>query len=228
MVHAVKLTLTPESGGQLFGEGPGWYRGWMIPKSNGSMFDQRAPAPRDPNERTITGIHLVFNDSMQGDMFGRHLDFLRGVRVGVRSVASWEQSLTLGRWMPSHWANRRSIAIDCDSTSSRATTTIADSRECQRPGRWKRPVVSSSERETIGACLEGTASRAAYSSSKDLFTVEGAPNRAAIFRQTRPDGSPGPEGAFRNDVDSTGHDEDREYAVIERLNIATPAISGTR
>ena len=90
MVHAVKLTLTPESGGQLLGEGPGWYRGWMIPKSNGSMFDQRTPTPRDPNERTITGIHLVFDDSMQGDMFGRHLDFLRGVRVGVRSVASWE------------------------------------------------------------------------------------------------------------------------------------------
>ena len=41
--------------------------------------------------------------------------------------------------------------IDCGSTSSRATTTIADSRECQRPGRWKRPVVSCSEREMIGA-----------------------------------------------------------------------------
>ena len=46
--------------------------------------------------------------------------------------------------------------------------------------------------------LEGNAARASYSSSKDLFTVEGAPNSPAVFRQVLPDGSPGPEGAVRS------------------------------
>jgi hypothetical protein len=69
--------------------------------------------------------------------------------------------------------------------------------------------------------LEGTASRAAYSSSKDLFKVDGAPNRPAIFRQTLSDGSKGPEGAVRTMSIRPGTMK-VEDVVLERLNIATP------
>jgi hypothetical protein len=69
--------------------------------------------------------------------------------------------------------------------------------------------------------LEGTASRASYSSVKDLFTVLGAPNQAALFRQTLPDGSAGPEGAVRS-MTIRPKSMKVESAVVERLNMASP------
>ena len=227
MLHAIKLTLTPENGGRLIGEGPGWYRGWMIPKTAGGMFGERDQTPPDPNDRTITGIHLVFNDSMQGDMFARNLDFLRGVRVGVRSVATWEEvfdaramdAISLGE-----------STLDCDRLRFNVEPGYnAKTRLAGMPTPWEMEATSGVVFRTRNdsGLLEGTASRAAYSSSKDLFTVEGAPNRAAIFRQTRPDGSPGPEGAVRT-MSIRPSTMKVENAVIERLNIATPATNGNR
>ena len=37
------------------------------------------------------GTHLVFADSLQGDLNNKELKFERGVRIGVRSVASWNE-----------------------------------------------------------------------------------------------------------------------------------------
>jgi hypothetical protein len=45
---------------------------------------------------------------------------------------------------------------------------------------------------TESGLLEATATRAVYASGKDLFTINGAPNRGAIIRQTKPDGQAGP------------------------------------
>ncbi len=175
----------------------------------------------------MTGIHLVFNDSMQGDMFARNLDFLRGVRVGVRSVSSWEEvfdaramdAISLGE-----------STLDCDRLRFNVEPGYNNGRRIAgMPTPWEMEATSGVVFRTRNdsGLLEGTASRAAYSSTKDLFTVEGAPNRAAIFRQTRPDGSPGPEGAVRT-MSIRPETMKVENAVIERLNIATPAVSGTR
>lgn len=227
MMHAIMLTLTPDNGGRLLGDGPGWYRGWMIPKTSGTPFARREQASKQNGAPSITGLHLVFNDSMQGDLSNRNLEFLRGVRVGVRGVASWDDAfdaqtmdaISLGE-----------STLDCDrlrfsvEPGFRNQGPLAGS-----PPPWEMEATSGVvfRSRSENGLLEGTATRASYSSSKDLFTVEGAPNRAAIFRQTRPDGTPGPEGAVRTMSIRPGTMK-VENAVIERLNIATPALGGNR
>ncbi len=221
MLHANQLTLSPDAGGRLVGQGPGWYRGWMIPKSDGPLSGRQNQSAKDPNERSITGIHLVFNDSMQGDLYARKLDFLRGVRVGVRSVESWEavfdaqkmDAISVGE-----------STLDCDRLRFNVEPGFDNSRRLAgTPTPWEMEANSGVVFRTRNdsGLLEGTASRASYSSSKDLFTVEGAPNEPAIFRQTRADGSAGPEGAVRTMSIRPGTMK-VENAVIERLNIATP------
>ncbi len=221
MLHANQLTLSPEAGGRLVGQGPGWYRGWMIPKSDGPLAGPRDRPAKDRNERSITGIHLVFNDSMQGDLYTRNLDFLRGVRVGVRSVESWEEVFDAQKMDA---ISVGESTLDCDRLRFNLEPGYDTSRRLAgTPTPWEMEANSGVVFRTRSdsGLLEGTASRASYSSSKDLFTVEGAPNQPAIFRQTRPDGSAGPEGAVRT-MSIRPSTMKVENAVIERLNIATP------
>ena len=46
----------------------------------------------DPGEPSLTGIHLIFQHAMQGDLAAQTLEFFRGVRVGVRPVDSWDRA----------------------------------------------------------------------------------------------------------------------------------------
>ena len=69
--------------------------------------------------------------------------------------------------------------------------------------------------------LEAAASRASYASAKDRFLVEGAPGLPAMFKQTLPDGSKGPEGMVRT-ITIRPSTMAVENAVFERFNIATP------
>jgi hypothetical protein len=97
------------------------------------------------------------------------------------------------------------------------------------PTPWEMEVVSGVVFRTRNdsGLLEGTASRAAYASAKDLFTVEGAPNRAAIFRKTQPDGQPGPEGAVRT-MTIRPSTMEALNAELEYLNLATPPSGSIR
>jgi hypothetical protein len=232
LLHAGKLTLTPDNGGQLVGDGPGWYRGWMIPSTANGMFGTTEAKPTeakppDSNSKTLTGIHLVFSDSMQGNMPSRQLEFLRGVRVGVRSVTSWEQTFEASAMDA---ISSGESTLDCDRLRFNLEPGYdRGQRPSGMPVPWEMEANSSVVFRTRNerGLLEATASRAAYSSSKDTFTVEGAPNQAAIFRQTRPDGSAGPEGAVRT-MTVRPSSMTVENLVFERLNMATPAAGNTR
>ncbi len=174
LIHAAMLSLTPSEGGKIVGDGPGWYRGWMIPQSGNSMLGGKEETKvADPNGN-LTGIHLIFNDSMQADMSGRNLEFLRGVRVGVRPVADFDQSFD-AKTMDS--ISMGDSTLDCD----RLRFTVEPGYDGSRGGAtegtpWEMEATSGVVFRTRNerGLLEGTASRAAYSSSKDLFTVEGA------------------------------------------------------
>jgi hypothetical protein len=227
LLHAGKLTLTPDDGGRLIGDGPGWYRGWMIPSAANGLLGAGQPKTPAPAERVLTGVHLVFSDSMQGSMSSRQLEFLRGVRVGVRNVSSWEQTFEASA-MDAISAGESTL--DCDRLRFNLEPAYdRGQRVGGMPVPWEMEANSSVVFRTRNdrGLLEATATRAAYSSSKDSFTVEGAPNQAAIFRQTRPDGTAGPEGAVRT-MTIRPSTMTVENAVIERLNIAAPAASGTR
>jgi hypothetical protein len=231
LIHAKQLVLTPSGEGLLIGQGPGWYRGWMPPINNDGFFGKQTTANSgEDQDKELMGIHLVFNDSMQANLTTRNLDFLRGVRVGVRSVGSWDQvfdamkmdSISLGE-----------STLDCDRLRFNIEPGFAKSAASPPRGTvptpWEMEATSGVVYRTRNehGLLEGTASRAAYSSSKDLFTISGAPNQPAIFRQTKPDGSKGPEGAVRT-IMIRPQTMKIENAVLERLNIAAPPTNPTR
>jgi hypothetical protein len=230
MLHAKSLTFTPSEGARLIGEGPGWYRGWTLPKTDDSILggkDSRAMV--DSDDETLTGIHLVFHDSMQADLTTKRLDFLRGVRVGIRSVAGWDNSfdaqqmdaISLGESTLDCDQLRFSVAPQAGSAAN--TRILGSSMSGENTTPWEMEALSGVVFRTRSkrGLLEGTASRVSYASSKDRFMIEGSPNRAAIFRQTMPDGSPGPEGAVKS-ITIRPRTMTVENAVLERLNIATP------
>lgn len=224
LLNAQMLTLKPSDSGTLKADGPGWYRGWVVPKADQPLLasgGNRVGLDSDPNDRPITGAHLVFYDQMFGSFDRQELEFSRGVRVGVRPVESWE-SLFDAQKMDA--ISIGESTLDCDQLRFNLEPRgQVQSRIAGVSARWEmtasQGVVFRSRNER--GLVEGTAVRAAYSSSKDLFTVEGGPSSPAIFRQTLPDGSPGPEGAVRSMTIRPGTMK-VENAVIERLNIATP------
>ncbi len=209
LIYAKSLTMTPAAGGQLTGAGPGWYRGWSIGDStNPFADDEKSSSPSlvanatmiDGAMRELTGIHLTFNDSMQVDMANRNLDFLRGVRVGIQKVSNWDQAFDAAK-MDAITVGQSTL--DCDRlrfgvepVGVTTPSTIAGYNDA-RSTPWEMEATSGVVFRTRNeqGLLEGTASRAAYSASKDTFIVDGAPNRPAIIRRTMPDGSPGPQGA---------------------------------
>lgn len=227
LIHARQLVLTPAGGGQVVGAGPGWYRGWLRPgKGNPLLGKQTLPeASRDDGK--LNGVHLVFSDSMQADMTGRNLDFIRGVRVGVRGVQDWNEAFD-AQQMDS--ISMGDSTIDCERLRFNIEPGYdSEDRVPGVPPPWEMDATGGVVFRTRNerGLLEGAASRAAYSSSKDLFTVHGAPTRAARFRQTRPDGSQGPELEVRTMSIRPGTME-VENLQLERLNLATPPSGSSR
>ena len=193
VLHAPKLTLLPSGGGKLVGAGPGWYRSWMYAESKGP-FSSRDKDSDDPQkESTLMGLHLVYHAALKGDLANQTLDFLRGVRVGVRPVSDWQEVVDAEQ-MDS--ISRGDSTVDCDTLHVEVTPGLRNQPKI--PGLkmpWEmqaRGGVVFRTRSENGL-LEGTASRAAYSSHKDLFMIEGAPNRGAVIRQVKANGQPGPE-----------------------------------
>jgi len=220
LLHADQFLLNPTDGLQLVGKGPGWYRGWRLSQADDPLFGS-APeeSSADPNENDgITGIHLVFADSMQADAGLRHLEFLRGIRVGVKSVSGWDATFD-ARKMDA--ISMGESTLDCDRLRFTVDPRFGSGRRTGGPTPWEMEAISGVVFRTRNdrGLLEGTANRASYASMKDLFTIEGVPNRPAIFRQTRPDGSPGPEGAVRT-MTIRPKTMKVETAVLERLNLS--------
>ncbi len=69
--------------------------------------------------------------------------------------------------------------------------------------------------------LVGTASRVTYSESKDLFTIDGSPNRPAFFELTNPDNTPRAKGTVRTMTIRVSTKE-IDKLILESLDIAAP------
>jgi len=196
VLHAPKLTLLPSGGGKLVGLGPGWYRSWAKPNSDGPLsFDDAKPTAAQ--DRKLTGTHMIYHQVMQGDLTNKSLEFLGGVRVGVRPVDDWQQVFD---------AQQMDAISEGDSTLDCESLHIATS-----PGFESTPAIAGLktpwEMQAVGGVvfrhrnakglLEGTAARAVYSSGKELFTIEGASNRGATMQHTKPSGQVGVKLAVR-------------------------------
>lgn len=192
MISASRLDMLPGQGGQLRGSGPGWYRGWMMMKQKSSLLSPDATAPH-LGGRVLQGVHLTFQDSMQGDLEHETLAFTGGVRTGVRKLQSWDEIVDI--------AEMERLAVgemtmDCRQLKFGITPGMPDDlrRIPGMPTPWEMVaeggVVVRSNTEKQGL-IEGTATRASYESAKSWLNIEGSPGRDAFIRRTWLDGRPG-------------------------------------
>lgn len=173
--------------GTLRGPGPGWYRQWTR-SSDDSAFAGFVPPGG------LMATHLVYQDSLTGDLRGRQLQFNRGVRVGIASVARWDQVIDAAQ-MESLRAGQ--ATIDCQTLR---LAQVADAPVGAGGALANAPQVPL-EVEALGGVLfrarnerglfESRGNRASYASAKDLFIIEGDGRQPATLRQTQPSGQPG-------------------------------------
>ena len=209
LLYTQKLEFTPsELGGVIKGFGPGWYRGWLPAED--------APFP-------YTGVHLLFKDSMQVRVETKTLDFLGGVRVGKRGVAGFDPPFFDASTMDS--ISVGDSTLDCERIRVNADPAGAVAGAYGRnTSPWELEAVDGVVFRDMGAengLLVGTASRVTYSNSKDLFKIDGAPNRPAFFELTNADGTPRAKGTVRTMTVRVSTKE-VENMILESLDIATP------
>lgn len=209
LLYTSKLEFTPtEIGGVIKGFGPGWYRGW-IPSEEG-------PSP-------YTGLHLLFKDSMQARLETKTLDFLGGVRIGKRGVAGLNAPFFDASTMDS--ISVGDSTLDCDRIRVNADPAGAIAGAYGRGASpWELEAVDGVVFRDMGAkngLLVGTASRVTYSNSKDLFKIDGSPNRPAFFELTNQDGTPRAKGTVRTMTVRVSTKE-VENMILESLDIAAP------
>ncbi len=184
VLAAPQLTMKPATG-QLSGPGPGWYRAWM--QSNPMAQFAQPIDGQQPAEPSMSGVHLVYQESLNADLNDQSLDFIRNVRIAARRVATWDDLIDVAQMQGLRLGES---TLDCD----RLRLAVDGSQKFV-------PVTAAWEMEAIGnvafqtriekGLFNGTAARASYSAAKDIFLIEGAPGRSAELYQTLPTGQAG-------------------------------------
>ncbi len=193
LMNAPKLTLMPAAGGKLIGDGPGWYRGWMLASKPQLGSGPNQSTPSVPGEAGLNGVHLTYHESMLGDLQNKNLEFNRSVRVATKPIANWTDAFDANK-MESVGIDESTL--DCDQLRFTIDPRFSASNPstARTPMPWEMEasggVVFKTRNER--GLFDGTASRAAYASAKEVFIIENAPNRPATLRKTLPDGQPGP------------------------------------
>lgn len=196
LIRAAELTMIPgqaglsQTAGRLVGAGPGWYRAWM--HSNQSNRSEQAGYSADSTmmddvARPLTGVHLTFNRSMDTDMQARRLRFGDGVRVGIQNVRHWDDVFSATDM------NELGIdesTLDCEQLQLSLGPASMPIGYGTSTLPWEIQAVTGIVLRTRAerGLLETTANRASYAASKDLFTLQGSPNRPAIIKQFTPEG----------------------------------------
>lgn len=194
VLAAPQLTLTPKSG-LLNGAGPGWYRAWMQ-MGAASPFTQpvanryttsREMANPGTALSSMFGVHLVYQKSLDANLNTKSLDFISHVRIAARHVGTWDDLIDVAQMQGLRLGES---TLDCDRLrlaidGTRAWAPIADA--------WQLEAMANIAFQTRNekGLFHGTADRASYEASKDIFLIEGSPGRAAIINQTLPTGQPG-------------------------------------
>ncbi len=198
--------------GRLVADGPGWYRGWMRKAFGQGSSNRGSSNRRDGSTRgqaassaaqdsavnsvtnPLTGVHLTFHDAMVGELQERSLEFHRGVRIGVRPVATWEEAFDVAEM---NAIGLEESTLDCERLRVQAdpiaTRGAGRRSNLDRPMPWELIAdggVTFRTRNRNGL-HEAVASEARYSTSKDRFTVLASASRVAKFRRIAPRGEPG-------------------------------------
>lgn len=224
--------LTTSLSGHVVAPGSGSYRGWIRtpvkqpetsekpdaasemkvdPAEDASVYieglieDERATRPGKrptPGETEITGVHLIYQGGMRGDLLGRSLTFQRGVRIGRKIVPDFDTRFDASSM---NQLSQDELTLDCDQIRLSIDPSLAARRSRfsakTEPSHADSPLADSGlEVEASGGVVfrsrtdrglsEATAERCGYAVSKDLVKIEGIPTRPARFRQTDLTGQP--------------------------------------
>ncbi len=192
---ADKKTTAQDRNGARNSDNASVYFEGMIEDQRGAFERQPAGGNNEPGETFITGVHLIFQDGMRGDLVGRSLTFQRGIRIGRKIVEDFNTRFNAADM---NLLSQDELTLDCDqirlaidpaseAQQSRFSTNASDSSpafEVEASG----GIVFRSR--TDRGLSEATADRCGYTVAKDLVTIEGIPGRPARFQQTDLSGRP--------------------------------------
>ncbi|MCC9654820.1 hypothetical protein [Rhodopirellula halodulae] len=218
---ATPVSTSEGASGAIIAPGPGSYRAWIRNTKGGGLLapskpvsstvaassgtntkaaawnpdmieDTNAGGQNESTEPTIMGVHLIFQESMQGDLLAKTLTFRRGVRVAQQTLPDFETRMDATQM---DLLSQGESTIDCD------TLRIAVDPSVPFQQRTMGVTTTAWEIEAAGGVLfrtrtdksayTVTADRCGYAAAKDLFTVFGAPTRPARLMQTTALGKPG-------------------------------------
>lgn len=221
--------------GQVVAPGPGSYRGWFLtPPSppdpaavaadrsssfahaavfNEGMIEEDRSAIRLPVQRatgapsgpSITGVHLVYQEGMHGDLVARSLTFDRGVRIGRKMLPDF---MTRFDAIDMDLLHEDELTLDCDQLRLAVDPTVAVQKSRFAETAHGSQSDLALEVQASGGIVfrartdkgltEATADRCGYAVAKDLVSIVGIPGRPARFRQTDGSGQPVADGALRS------------------------------
>jgi len=207
--------------GQIIAPGPGSYRAWMrgspqsqfagftskpktqIGNPSGVAFNQEMIEDNSTvtaNSTELTGVHLIYQGEMRGDLFAKSLTFRQGVRVAQQSVRDFDSTFD-ARTMDQ--LSNGEMTLDCDQLT--VSVDPAKSLNSVAPGGGMTNSIELAcaggvyfRSRTEDGLYEITADQCGYTVAKDLFTIQGVPNRPARFQKTDPLGRPSANLAIRN------------------------------
>lgn len=178
----------------------------MIEAENAAMRRPRRNAFDTASaEPSITGVHLIYQDGMRGDLVAQSLTFDRGVRIGRKIVPDFNTRFNAAEM---DLLNQDELTLDCDQLRLSVDPTVAVQQS--RFAETARNPQSNMALEVQAAggvvfrtrtdkgLSEATADRCGYAVAKDLVTIIGVPGRPARFRQTDMSGRPATDAAIRS------------------------------
>lgn len=219
--------------GQIVAPGPGSYRGWIRGKlepptpsrassdssNDGNRFTASVSTPgmiedAELNDKTqpdsfndktiVNGVHLVFQESMRGDLMAKSLTFIQGVRIAKKVVGDFNEVFEASEM---DRLGVDELTLDCDqvrlsidpSVPIRTPQFAVPGRSTSRPPALEVEasggVVFRSRTEK--GLSQATADRCGYAVAKDLVTITGRPGRPARFQQNDVTGQPVANAAIR-------------------------------
>lgn len=186
-----ELTMRPDTA-QLSGLGAGWYRAWIKNEGAGLSSVVTSGGFR-PSAPTMTGVHLVFKESLQANLNLQSLDFLRGIRIATREVKSWDDVIDVEAIQG---LRQGESTIDCDRLRLAIDQTQPSGLDSPP---WEMEAIGNVVYHTRNerGLYNGIAERAAYTAAKDIFLIEGQPGRSATMNQTLPTGAAGTNAAVK-------------------------------
>lgn len=168
------------------GQGGSVYSGGLIEDSPPPVGGGFSP------DRTMTGVHLIYQGTMRGDLVARSLTFSQGVRLAKGAVSDFESVAVNASEMDMLATDQ--MTLDCEQLRIGIDPATNNGSLASR----SRGSMAAWELEAAGGVVfrtrtpkslhEATADRCGYTSSKDLFVVQGAASRPAHYRQLNPYG----------------------------------------